>query len=701
MDINQPAFKPVSRRRNRELDTEIASNAEQQKNLDENFGSMFDFQAVSPPVNPPANPPANSLPAHDPNANLSDLHAFMESRISTGNFDNGFDGPPVFFNDYIQPPGKQQSTEFASACEVYAMATDDASRQSNYGSQSRIGYNAGTDLRFQISKIESLRTSVLPTTKAGRIVNAMKYYDEDDLIGGLIDIKVEFAMGGMTLFGKPTGFTDMMKIASANKKASTLGKKRKKKKKISTGNASGNTSTPPVPDDKPELSPEEIKLLQEQFDFQKLLEKIQLKWELNGVIATLLQDWFTTDTMILYWKTQVDTELGIAPIDSLPPEEDSKEALLPGLLDITSLRPCDVQWNNELGQDNLYVKIPVVLRERIQFAINIQRKPDRDKAIALLLQEGVAQKYIDAVKAGLTHVLLLRADGDNWLVRTKERKHFGMASPSMFRIFISNEIRKSFRDGDFGGAFMFKHFFLHAKLGESVDQGVLAGQRINWATKDDTQAFVRMMGDVSKVSKIATNHTVAFSFVYPPADMFSADRYSVHTAAAFNWSGVASVLYGGEGGKYSSGYLNIRRLINHLLSARQLVREMFCLFFGHSTLKQKMEFPENTEVSVGFDENSLKEPAQLLSELKFMFENGMGDPQIAAQELGRDPDRLRRSKLQSAMENDNSGCWNVITEPVSTGNEQVSQANAGRPTNDGNQPNESSRTQSPPSGGKK
>ena len=65
-------------------------------------------------------------------------------------------------------------------------------------------------------------------------------------------------------------------------------------------------------------------------------------------------------------------------------------------------------------------------------------------------------------------------------------------------------------------------------------------------------------------------------------------------------------------------------------------------FFDHPSIRTRVGVPDECEVIAQFDATILKEPRQLLDEVKLMVEQGMIDPRSALVELNRDPDGISR-----------------------------------------------------------
>jgi hypothetical protein len=429
----------------------------------------------------------------------------------------------------------------------------------------------------------------------------------------------------------------------------------------------------------------------EQGEFKKFLRRMKKKWNWQKIVEDLLQDWFTKDTMILYWKTEKGAE-----DSSTPPDPRSKEALAPGLIDVCTLNPSDCDWDNSFGNDVLKYKIPKDIEVKIRIALNKTQKA-RIAAVEALRDAGVDDKYILAVDKGQQYVTLNRQDGDHWLVVTRERNRNGFAKPSMRFVFDALESRKCVKEGEFIAAYMMKHFIFHATCGESITQGALAGLKNNWAKKKDIDQLYNILSGTSKAQRIATNHTVKFNFIFPPKDMWDGAKYEKAEFRIYDFAGVNAIVMTGVGGTNAGGYLGIKRMIAGMGTAREKIEYIIYEFFDDAEIREICQVPDDVDVTATFDENALKEPKQLLDEIKFLLQNGVGDPPSAASELGRDPSAIRDSKLAAIKENSTSKVWEPVYQAPAqgqVGKRQVKQDAKGRPAGDGTTQNEETRQQS-------
>lgn len=521
----------------------------------------------------------------------------------------------------------------------------------------------GFDMKVGTNDLERLQSESLPRKTRDRIARAQMWYESDDLLNGLINVKVDFTTMGLS-------------FRVASEEEVTFDSPEPEEEKVSTGNS-------------PKLSSEEIQKLNERSSFQRKLNRIFRKWDWDAVVNDLVRDWVTTDSCILYWKVeQSDSE--VINETGAPASENSKEALLPGVTGILALNPSHVDWDNSYGNDRLLYKIPAAIVARINAA---HRLADNLKAVALkaLADAGIPESWIEAVKKGKDMVELRREDGDRWLIRTRGRKHSGLCSPSMYTIFLALEVRKALEEGDMSAAYLMKHFILHVTAGESITQGPLAGTRNNWAKPKEINKIFDTVKTTNKAQRMVTNHTVKFNFVFPPKEMWGLDKFSNCENRIYNWAGVNIIIMTGDGGTNASGFLGARRMIASMGKARTQVKYLITEFFDDDEIREIAEVPEDTLVTAVFDENALKDPRQLLEELKFMMQEGFGDPQQATRELGRDPESVAMSKAESIQRDKKTKVYHPIYQKQQRTDRQIKQSNRGKPPNPGTEPNEQTR----------
>lgn len=538
--------------------------------------------------------------------------------------------------------------------------------------------NSGMGIAVQpaAGSMDYIRTNAVPREKVDQIAKSYYWVEEDDLLDRLIQVKIDFTCMGFSLRCTTPDWIAFRESLSSGK--------------LEQGDSSseGDSSEKRL-----ELSEEQRAKLIAIAELQGRVTNVSKKWDFDGLVENLIRDWFVSDSMILYWKVRKPTEKDADT--SLPtPLVSERESFLPGVVNICALKPADVDWDNSLGIDRLRIKIAKALFDRIREAL-IKKGKQKTDALATLRAEGVEEKWIKAVEAGQDYVDLSNEDGEYWIVKSKARRQHGLAWPTMKTIFLPLESRKMLKEGDFAASFMMKHFIQLIKSGESITQGPHAGSKKNYATKAETDALLTQFTGVSKAARLSVNHTVTVEFIYPPEEMFSNKKYAIAETMIFNWSGVTITIMtgGGDGQKAGTSYIGIRRLVANLSRARTAASWVLGQFFDHVTIKDRLQTPEGTEVNSFFDENVLKEPRLLLDEIKFLVQEGIEDAMTAARELGRDPDSLRSGKVQTIIENQDTGIWEPVYKPF--GNLQQEQ-NGGRPPGEGVEPDEDTRAQTTP-----
>lgn len=516
-------------------------------------------------------------------------------------------------------------------------------------------YREGVSIgNLQAGSLSGLMNVENPKDRRGQIIRARYYYDTDDLLGDLIDVKLDIATSGITL-----------------------------------------QPTPPATFEDTEASQKEL------IEFRQSLDFLQIDMDFEKLVQDLLKDWFITDSMILYWRIDPTTQNTDQTSESSTPSDAEPRYGIPGIKDICTLNPAEVDWNNSLGRDVLMIDIPKAVQAEINKAFedgnNKNPKQSAAEVRANLIKQGFGEKWIDAVVAKKTQVELKNEDGDYWAIRTRARRYHGLADPSMKKIFLTLAMRQMMSEGEFSAAFMLKHFIMLLKQGESITQGPLAGNRKNWMKPGDGKKLLTKFSVVAKAMRIAADHTTKIEFVFPPAEMFSAAKFETAENRIHNWVGIAKALMTGDSQNYGGGLLSSKKLIAHIQKVRKEIRLLFYEFFGHSTIAKRVGTPEKFLISVLFDETVLKEPRQLLEEVKFLFQSKISDPRSAAKELNRDPDTLKSSTLQSRQENETLHVWEGVGGQGEDLPGQGRGAGGGRPAGDGTQLDEETRNQ-PPSG---
>jgi hypothetical protein len=522
----------------------------------------------------------------------------------------------------------------------------------------------------RVALLDRLRASFMPRDLQQAISYAGEWAQSDDLLQGLIDIKVKFGIAGFSLFAAQKESTRLQAIKDS------LGKSTE------------------------EQEVEQIDQQIERAIINESLEAFMVSHRIPIVLESLMKDFMTYDTCILYWKLQ-----GQPRVDS-GQDEHLTELINQSfdIVDVNALSPGDVEWDSELGRDYLSVTIPEKVKARIQAAISTSDSQLKARAIEALTKAGIPLAFIEAVQAGEDKIALSKEGGHRWCVITRNRKHHGMRIPSMLSIFLPLATRKMLTEGDFSTAVMMKHFILHIKSGEPAPTSH-PDPRATWAKTTESDTLRDTFSGVNKTMIFASNHTVSFDFVYPPKEMFDGDKYTSCDSRIMSWAGVSGVLYNGEGSQYSGGYLSVKRLVADIAYARKMVSMAFMSMLMLPETLEHLQVGEGYKITINWNENHLKEPRQISDEVKMLLDRVLISPEAAMVAFGNNPDQMKDSIRQAMMETQTSGIWGTYfiqddnagmgEEGGEEGEGGANRNSAGRPANDGTTPSDSTRNQDP------
>jgi len=524
---------------------------------------------------------------------------------------------------------------------VFSVASNEAVYQDGAGSVMQGQAVAGT--------ISQLLVRCNPSNRRDIVRRAYHHYKRDDLLMDLVNLKMDF-----TVMGLNTQVTQKSSLTEDE---------------------------------------QALMLLQEKID------DVAIGIDLSKIVEDMARDYYVTDNIILYWHVDETSTTSITQDSDASGMDATNLSLtgIPGITNIAVLNSADVNYNNSIGQDILEVAIPKEVTDQIKRAIDQGYKVNKnvDQVTLDLIQQGIGKKWIQAVINNQNMVRLRAEDGDHWIVETDARRQYGLAEPSMQSIYVPLEIRRMLSEGEFSTALVMKHFIMLIKSGESIESGPLAGQTKNWLRKKDAEIMNQRFAQITRAMRAAVNHTFKIEFVFPPKEMFNEDKYKNCERRIFNWAGVIQSVFAGEGATHGAGYLGIRRMVAKLATGRRKISKVMSRFFAHPTIASRIGIKPGYRVGLDFDENVLKEPRQLLDEVKFLFDNSIGDQRTSARELGRNPDSLRTSKARCRREENDSQAWSSVGDQ----GKHSSVDKGGRPANDDTTVSDETRNQ-PPSGRK-
>lgn len=527
------------------------------------------------------------------------------------------------------------------------------------------------------SILDTLLHDLIPKTKKEARTLARDWYDTDELFGGLIDTKARFVSSGFRL---SVSKLESLVAGEIFDKVSKI-----TEETVFSGDPDFvlNTVKAMAGNAKDAVVVAKIN--------EELLFEFELEHRITSVVKTMAKDYAVYQSTILYWRVSPPAQT--VTVNGVKSEKS-------GITDIAAICPADIDWVNSLGRDLLYVDLPVEIINKIRTVLNTYNNAIKARLIeSLINEEGIPIEYIIAVANGDTSILLDRKDGHRWIIATEERKSHGLASPIVStKMTLPMATRKLLTEGDYSASIMMKHFVTHITSGEEAPTSA-SNPKATWTSKKMTDALLRLFTSPSKAPVISTDHTVKISFIHPPTEFFSDEKFKGVNIRIFDFTGVSVSIYSGTGSQYSGGFLSIRRLSNDISDIRRTIR--FCIeaMFYSEEVRKLLGVPDGYYIKATFSEQGLKEAKQLFEEVKFLVEKHFLGPDQAGELLGHDSGSLRSGVEAATIDDLITGVWggnySSFSENGKTSDNDVSGDSAGRPPNDGTSTSEATRNQGP------
>jgi len=256
------------------------------------------------------------------------------------------------------------------------------------------------------------------------------------------------------------------------------------------------------------------------------------------------------------------------------------------------------------------------------------------------MKKAIPPKYLMALNnKGVTArrdcVELLEEDGEyveliNW---RGERDRLVM--PQMTAVFPDIRLRMLIRDGDYSIFHHIKHLIHQVKAGktnttQSGGFGLVSEILNQRLTDEKAQALKAVYSDIDKVMLEITDDTIEHKFNFPDPELFDYRKYLAVEQRILRWGGIALILLDATSSNYSGGYIYLKSLYADVMKWRNAIRRTLEDFYltiapaaGRGGLKTKMLDPK-TRPHVLFDNTMMKEPKQILDEIKFLLDKGGG-----------------------------------------------------------------------------
>lgn len=350
------------------------------------------------------------------------------------------------------------------------------------------------------------------------------------------------------------------------------------------------------------------------------------------------------------------------------------------------LSPNQVEYKPAFGGGLLYLKLSNEFRQMVNYPDQYFVGFTKEKIAEEMSR--IPDKYKTAAKKLNSRVLMNEDDGDHWKIITlKEDEMDGFEEPGMQAIFEDIELWDMLKDGDWTTAFHIKYLIQQVSAGEPTREG-----QKPYPLKS---ALVNIEKEWKKPNRSLywfTDWTQKAQFIFPDPTIWSPNKYEAVENRILRWAGISLALIQGTGGTYSVGYLNIKRLIAKVNTIRRIVKRALEEFYREPSviLEESDRYP-----SIKFDEQMLKEPRQLLDQIRFLVQQGLLDNQSALEGFGYEArDIKERKQEERKAQKDWLPLYNSGTGlPVSmdSGQERLPKGNKGR----GGSPTDSITPQEP------
>lgn len=352
---------------------------------------------------------------------------------------------------------------------------------------------------------------------------------------------------------------------------------------------------------------------------------------LGQVASELIFDWSATDNTILHWKV-----------------DRSK------LVYVTTLAPHTTRYDLSTGYEHLWVDIPDAV------AVAIRAATYRTGAKKTELK-AFPDKYVEAVRKGEKSVELKNEDGEFWIVRTQGKTFDGLCAPTMRGVFLDIVLRDLIISGDWSLAYGIKRLIELVRIGSAIPAGNHPDLRELYPTQKDIDAvkaqFASALGDCFR---LYGDHTLDIKHVFPDPKVFDPTKYVKVEERIGRWGGIPDVILTGKGDGYSQGALGARRFVAAGKMARSTVGGMIVEFLAHPSMEDVLGMPGGTTVTAIWDEQNLKDPAQVLKELQTLWDRGTLSNETLLETTGHDADKEKQRKEQEAKE---VKIWRPTFEP--------------------------------------
>ena len=353
---------------------------------------------------------------------------------------------------------------------------------------------------------------------------------------------------------------------------------------------------------------------------------------LSNVVDELVFDDCATSNSVLHWK--VDGH---------------------NLVYVTTLAPHTVHYEIGAGYERLLVELSAATRNRINAAAAQGRKDDL---------KAFPAKYVQAAQRGDQYVELTHRDGEYWIVRSRGKMYDGLCPPTMRSIYRDLVLRGLIVGGDWAVAYCMKRLIEMVKSGEKVPPGYPGSLRDLYPSKEDIADLKKQFSKIGDAIRIYGNHTLSIEYAFPDPKVMGGEKFEKVEERILRWGGIPDVMLTGRGEGYSQGALGARRFVANGKKVRERIGAMVVEFLLHPSMQQVVGIPTGSVVTVRWDEQNLKDPAQVLREITAGWDRGILDQRTFLESLGFDYETVKQRKRLDHMDKAaEPELWTPLFEP--------------------------------------
>jgi hypothetical protein len=350
-----------------------------------------------------------------------------------------------------------------------------------------------------------------------------------------------------------------------------------------------------------------------------VFDAFKQRHQIAKVEQDAMQDWNATDNIVLIWSV-LNSEVQW----------------------ITSMAPDRCVYKNQNGQD------------RLSFIL--------DDATIMELNSGSGIQYPDRWKEAARSGGELKLDknaGDGWAIVTRARKFNGLARPRMRSVFFDLMLRDLLKAGEWACAMFLQSCIQHIKIGPAdgdMKVGIRQGQK-DYPLKAMTNALNLQFATPTRARRLITDATVSIEHVVPDVKIFMREKFDSCDSRIKAWGGVPDQLRTGEGDGYSQGFMAKTRFEADGLRARTAVEQALSIFFNDPAVRASkgLKLAGEDEITFQWNKQVLKDPKQLLEEIKFAFGSGGLDWRTAHELLGLQHDIIKARMIEQHKEKGEDG----------------------------------------------